>query len=300
MELAVHLQNATSSCWDYWIGRSARQASPCKLRAEDGARPGNSHRAKVGKFWKSWRTFSQVENIEFLCKVPQPIKRVYVPSSHQYHTTIQFGFMLRFSLVPSSEGLYFYMFVTCPNDVYRCHRQGDGQIRISRLYCQGGWELLVDISTSQPSTFTIICFSLSRQYKSQFSSPFSSSPLPPSFSTISFVYKKSLFTRISTQTIATMFAQIFSGAFVAVLAAQCSRFPLQFVVSKAYHSFCLQLLLRVAPGLTPSKKETTVTKFPWPTTPRRKCDVQYFRKASMTLTQVPTRCCQPEHRPWMR
>ena len=40
-------------------------------------------------------------------KVPQHIKRVYVPSSRQYHTTTRFKFMLRFSMVPSFKGLYF-------------------------------------------------------------------------------------------------------------------------------------------------------------------------------------------------
>ena len=121
----------------------------------------------------------QVENIEFSCQVPQPIKRVYVPSSRQYHTTTRFGFILRFSLVPSFEGLYFYMdlcLVQFPfklyHAAYRCHHQGDGLSnwnfkQISRSYCQGGWELPVDISTGQASTFTIISFSLSRQSKSQ-------------------------------------------------------------------------------------------------------------------------------------
>ena len=55
---------------------------------------------------------------------------------------------------------------------YRCHHQGDGLSnwnfkQISRSYCQGGWELPVDISTSRTSTFTIISFSLSRRSKSQ-------------------------------------------------------------------------------------------------------------------------------------
>ena len=56
--------------------------------------------------------------------------------------------------------------------IYRCHHQGDGLSnwnfkQISRSYCQGGWELPVDISTGRASTFTIISFSLSRQSKSQ-------------------------------------------------------------------------------------------------------------------------------------
>jgi hypothetical protein len=181
-----------------------------------------------------------------------------------------------------------------------------GQIGISRSYCQGGWELLVDISTSWTSIFTIICFSL-LSVQVPVSSPFLSSPLPPSFSTtsLSFIKSHSLL-GISTHTIATMFSQVFAGAFVAVLVAQCSRFPPQIVVSKSQtdHHFCVQLLLRVAPGLTPSKKETTVTKFPRPTTSRRQSFLsKILHDAHLTVatkSQVPTRCCQPKHRPWMR
>ena len=176
----------------------------------------------------------QVENIDFSCQVPQPIKRVYVPSSRQFHTTTRFGFILRFSLVPSFEGLYliwirvlFSSRSSCIMPFIDVITKGTGcQIGISSKFQgliakEGGNCLLI----YQPARHRL--------------SPSSLFPflVSPSRSLVSFLIltaaavllddilsftKSHSLLRTSTHTFATMFfAQVFAGAFVAVLAGQC-------------------------------------------------------------------------------
>jgi len=86
---------------------------------------------------------------------------------------------------------------------------------------------------------------------------------------ISFVYKKSLFTQNPNPHHCRHVRSSFCWSFRCRPRCPMFAFPPPFVVSKTDHHFCVQLLLRIAPGLTPSKKETTVTQFPRPTTSRR-------------------------------
>lgn len=85
------------------------------------------------------------------------------------------------------------------HSIYRCHHQGDGLSnwnfkQISRSYCQGGWELPVDISTAgrrlSPSSLFPFLVSPSRSLVSFLILNAAAVLLDDN----SFVYKKSLFT----------------------------------------------------------------------------------------------------------